>query len=63
MYLYLWHNQNQEGGTYDVIFTLENCQNRFYFNRGLEKGMNLNDLKEKLIGLEVVLNTQNIGLH
>jgi len=43
-----------EGGTNDVLFILENSDTRFYINRGLENGLDLNLLKEKLIGQEVV---------
>jgi len=43
-----------EGGTNDVVFILENNNTRFYINRGLENGLDLNHLKEKLIGQEIV---------
>lgn len=43
-----------DGGANDVLFTLENIDTRFYINRGLEKGLDLTILKEKLIGKEVV---------
>ena len=39
----------------DIIFTIENTQRRFYINRGLENGLELNDLKQRLIGNEIVL--------
>ena len=44
-----------EGGKFDVVFLLENTERRFYINRGLENGLNLDTLKEKLIGKEVTL--------
>ena len=31
----------------DVIFVIENTERRFYINRGLENGLELNNLKEK----------------
>ena len=34
----------------DIIFVMENTDRRFYINRGLENGLELNNLKEKLIG-------------
>jgi|LakMenEpi03Aug12_release.lakeMendotaPanAssembly.Ray.scaffolds.fasta_scaffold1820098_1 hypothetical protein len=43
-----------EGGINDIVFVLENTDTRFYINRGLENGLDLNILKEKLIGNEVV---------
>ena len=39
----------------DVIFVMENTQRRFYINRGLENGLELNNLKEKLIGNQIVV--------
>ena len=39
----------------DVIFVLENTERRFYINRGLENGLELDNLKEKLIGNSIVL--------
>ena len=39
----------------DIIFTIENTQRRFYINRGLENGLELNNLKQRLIGNEIVL--------
>ncbi|MFO7863575.1 MAG: hypothetical protein R6U85_06210 [Salinivirgaceae bacterium] len=43
-----------EGGTNDVLFILANSETRFYINRGLESGLDLGVLKEKLIGQKVV---------
>ena len=39
----------------DIIFVLENTNRRFYINRGLENGLELNILKEKLIGNPIVV--------
>ena len=39
----------------DIIFVLENTKRRFYINRGLENGLELNNLKEKLIGNSIVV--------
>ncbi|GLR17156.1 hypothetical protein [Portibacter lacus] len=44
-----------EGQGNDVVFVLENNQQRYYINRGLENGLNLNNLKEKLIGKPIVV--------
>lgn len=44
-----------EGGTNDVVFRLENNDRRFYINRGLENGLELDDLRKRLIGNEIVL--------
>jgi hypothetical protein len=43
----------------DVIFVLENNDRRFYINRGLENGLALNNLKEKLIGNAIVVKYPN----
>lgn len=39
----------------DVIFIMENTERKFYINRGLENGLELNNLKEKLIGNAIVV--------
>ena len=39
----------------DIIFVLENTKRRFYINRGLERGLELKNLKEKLIGNSIVV--------
>ena len=39
----------------DIIFILENVQRRFYINRGLEIGLELTDLKKRLIGNSIVV--------
>lgn len=43
-----------EGGENDIVFLLDNTDRRFYINRGLEVGLEINRLKEKLVGHEVV---------
>ena len=39
----------------DIIFVLENTKRRFYINRGLESGLELKNLKEKLIRNSIVV--------
>lgn len=39
----------------DIIFELENTNRIFYINRGLENGLELNNLKEKLIGNPIIV--------
>lgn len=39
----------------DIIFELENIERKFYINRGLESGLELNHMKEKLIGNSITL--------
>ena len=39
----------------DVIFIMENTERKFYINRGLENGLEINNLKEKLIGNAIVV--------
>jgi len=39
----------------DIVFILENTNRRFYINRGLENGLELNNLKQKLIGNPIVV--------
>lgn len=39
----------------DIIFIMENTERKFYINRGLENGLELNNLKEKLIGNSIVV--------
>ncbi len=39
----------------DIIFIIENKPRRFYINRGLENGLELNNLKAKLIGNPIVV--------
>ena len=45
-----------EGGVKDAVFRLEEYQGRmFYINRGLENELNLEELKNNLIGKKVTL--------
>ncbi len=44
-----------EAGVKDVVFVLKDNPRKFYINRGLEAGMNLEDLKDRLIGNEIIL--------
>lgn len=39
----------------DIVFILENTNRRFYINRGLENGLELNNLKQKLIGNPIIV--------
>lgn len=39
----------------DIIFLMENNERKFYINRGLENGLELTSLKEKLIGNIIVV--------
>ena len=42
-----------EAGEKDVVFELKQEQQKFYINRGLENGLELVDLQNRLIGKEV----------
>lgn len=42
-------------GGNDIVFRLKDTKRRFYINRGTERGLNPETLKEKLTGQEVVL--------
>lgn len=44
-----------EGGENDIVFSLKNSDQTFYVNRGLEKGLEINNLKEKLVGKRVTI--------
>ena len=44
-----------EGGENDIVFYLKNTDQKFYINRGLEKGLEINNLKEKLVGKKVTI--------
>ena len=39
----------------DIIFIVENTEQKFYINRGLENNLELEDLKNKLIGQAVTM--------
>jgi len=45
----------EEGSSYDIIFHFEDHPDRYYINRGLERGLTLQDLKNQLVGKEVIL--------
>lgn len=47
--------QVSEGSSYDVFIQLENISTRFYINRGLERGLDLQSLRRDLMGKEVTL--------
>ena len=44
-----------EGGVKDVVFKLNDDNSSYYINRGLEHGLTIEDLKEKLVGNHVIL--------
>lgn len=39
----------------DIVFILENNPQRYYINRGLENGLELNKLKNQLIGNTIII--------
>lgn len=45
--------QLHEGGTNDIVFRLKDNEKIYYINRGLEQGLTLEDLGEKLLDNEV----------
>ncbi len=47
--------QIYEGGIKDVVFKLEGDNTRYYINRGLEQGLILEELQQKLIGNNVTI--------
>ena len=44
-----------EGGIRDVVFKLQGKKQTYYINRGLARGLVLNDLQNRLIGREIVI--------
>lgn len=48
-----------EGGVHDIVFKLEDDKRIFYINRGLELGLEIEELKSKLMGNEVVFTYPN----
>jgi len=44
-----------EGGVKDVVIELSGQKQKFYVNRGLQRGLNLTELQSKLTGSEIVL--------
>ncbi len=44
-----------EGGVKDVVLRIKDSPRTYYINRGLEAGLDIKELKEKLIGEEVTI--------
>ena len=44
-----------ERGVKDIVFRLKGDNTAYYINRGLEHGLTIEDLKEKLVGNHVML--------
>ena len=44
-----------EGGPFDVMFELPGVDQRYYVNRGLERGLDLTNLRETVVGNTVTL--------
>jgi hypothetical protein len=44
-----------EGGVKDIVFKLHGFDKEFYVNRGLERGLDLSDLRAQLINKEIVI--------
>lgn len=42
--------------TYDISFTIEGKNKRYYINRGLEKGLSCEELRAKLVNKEVEIS-------
>ena len=40
---------------HDILFIMENNNRKFYINRGLENGLELNNLRKKLIGNAIIV--------
>lgn len=52
-------NSIKEGSSYDIIF-FSNSGDRFYINRGLEQGLNLDSLKAKVLNKTVTLHLAKV---
>jgi hypothetical protein len=61
-----------EGGIKDVVFKLQGIEKEFYVNRGLERGLDLTQLRAELTNREIVikypqywtpLDPLNLGRH
>jgi len=50
-----------EGSSYDIVFLTKN-QESFYINRGLERGLNLDSLRGKIINKTVTLYLVDLPL-
>jgi len=46
-------NRIWEGGVKDVVFSLKETDKKFYINRGLENGLELESLRNQLVGEKV----------
>ncbi len=44
-----------EGGVKDVVFVLNDHKTRYYINRGLEQGLDLEQLRESLLQQEITI--------
>lgn len=44
-----------EGGEFDIVFKLRETEKYYYINRGLEQGLNLDNLRNKLLGRRVTI--------
>jgi len=44
-----------EGTSFDVVIRLVDQSRRYYINRGLERGLSMHDLEDKLVGKEAIL--------
>ncbi|RNC85213.1 MAG: hypothetical protein ED557_00085 [Balneola sp.] len=44
-----------EGPSYDIVFKLEGDDTRYYINRGIEQGFNVEELQDELLGVEIEL--------
>ncbi|MBO3697206.1 hypothetical protein [Roseivirga sp. E12] len=44
-----------EGGENDIVFKLRESNDMFYINRGLEQGLNIDDLKKRLLGNQITV--------
>ena len=44
-----------DGGNSDIVFRFHNDARIFYINRGLDEGLEIDLLKEKLLGNEVII--------
>ncbi len=45
----------EEGSSYDIYLSLEGDDKRYYINRGMERGLAINELKEQLVGQAVTV--------
>ena len=51
----------REGSTYDIVF-FNKHQDRFYINRGLELGLNLDSLRKKVLNKTVTLHLAKLPI-